>query len=127
MNKTVRRPETLTGLHDLSRHHLWISNETTDRYQDLGAETRFRVRVDRHELLANHHPSERDVSCHWRDDLAAHCLLKVNRSVPSAKFARRFDVRICHSPVNGRNQTIGSNQKGKKNHQSLCAIAIALR
>jgi hypothetical protein len=77
--------------------------------------------------LANHHSGERDVSRHWRNDLATLGLLKVNRSVTGAKFARRFNVRIGHCPRNGGNQTIGGNEKGKKNHQSLCAITISLR
>ena len=127
MNETIYRPQSLTSPYDQSRLHGGVTYETTDRHHHIGTETRFWIWVNRHELLANHHSSERDVSRHWCNDLATLGLLKVNRSVPGAKFARRFNVRICHCPMNGRNQTIGGNEKGKKSHQSLCAITIALR
>ena len=127
MNETICCPQRLTSPYDQSRLHSGVTYETTDRHHHIGTETRFWIWVNRHELLANHHSGERDVSRHWCNDLATLGLLKVNRSVPGAKFARRFNVRICHCPMNGRNQTIGGNEKGKKNHQSLCAITIALR
>ena len=127
MNQAIRRPQPLTGLHHLSRRHLWISNETTNRDQHLGTKTRFQIWVDRHELLVDHCSRERDASRHWSDDFTTERLLKVNRSVPGTEFARWFDIRKYHCPAHERNQTIRSSEYGKKNHQSLCAASGASR
>jgi hypothetical protein len=47
--------------------------------------------------------------------------------VASTEIARRFNVRKCHCPSNGRDQTIGGNEEGTKNHLSMCAITNVLR
>jgi len=107
--------------------HVRVTNQATDCHHDLETETRCRVWVDRHELLVDDLAGKRDSSCHGSDDRAADRLLKANRSVASTEFARRFNIRKCHCPSNGRDQTIGGSDKGKKNHQSMCAIANVLR
>ena len=127
MNEAIRCPETLTSLHNLSRLHARVTNQTTDCHHDLGAKTRPQVWVDRHELLVDHSSCERDAPRHWRDDVTPDRLLKANRSMASTEIARRFNIRKCHCPSNRRNQAIGGNEKGKKNHQSLCAITNVLR
>jgi hypothetical protein len=71
MNQTIRCPETLTRLHKLSRLHVRVTNQATDCHHDLGTETRYRVWVDRHELLVDDFAGKRDSSCHGSNDRAA--------------------------------------------------------
>jgi hypothetical protein len=64
MNQAIRCPETLTSLHNLSRLHARVAYQAPDCHHDLGAKTRCRIWVNRHELLVNHFAGKGDSSCH---------------------------------------------------------------
>ena len=118
MNQTIRCPETLTSLHKLSRLHARVTNQATDCHHDLGTETRWRVWVNRHELLVDDFAGKRDSSCHGGNDRTTHRLPKINCSTTRAIDAGRFNVGKRHRGIDRWHQTTRSHEKGTKNHQT---------